>query len=77
MIVVPRVTGMALLKYCKKIPANAAPDIPYPSRLLSLTVPPETITAANRQVRAIQHAKRTGSKSKSDCPYVLCASLME
>ena len=31
---------------------------------MSLTVPPETITAVNRQVRAIQHVKRTGSESK-------------
>ena len=50
----------------KKILANgrAALDVHNPSGSLLLTVPPETITAANRQIKVIQHAKRTGSKFK-------------
>ena len=52
---------MALFGYFKKLPANTA-GVPYPSGPLSTAVPPETIIAANRQVRTIQQATAAGSK---------------
>ena len=50
---------MALFKYFKKVPAL---DVPDPSGTLSSIMPTETIIAANKQVRVIEQAKRTGSK---------------